>query len=135
MRVTPNGASEYHKGNDVGRYGRDFDAQERVFVWYHDGLRKTDEPAWAMDTDVEWKISVSVDTILVADASAGLFAIDREAFTENLVEIDGREQCVAHASDDFVTALGDPNDYLRGSLWIESGNQVDEGYHKQANEA
>jgi hypothetical protein len=133
MRVTPNGASEYHNGNEVGRYGRS--GGDAVFVWYHDGLRSYSEPAWAMDTDVEWKISISVDTILVADAQAGLYAIDRDAFAESIETLDGREQCIASASDDFVTALGDPNDHLNGGLWIESGNQIDEGYHKRANEA
>lgn len=133
MRVTPNGASEYHDGNEVGRYGRSDDGA--VFVWYHDGLRSYSEPAWAMDTDVEWKISISVDVILVADAKAGLFAIDREAFAESIEELDGREQCIARASDEFVHRVGDPNDHLQDHLWIESGNQVDEGYHKRANEA
>ena len=133
MRVTPNGSSEYHNGNEVGRYGRGDDGA--VFVWYHDGLRSESEPAWAMDTDVEWKVSVSVDTILVADAEDGLYAIDREAFAESVETLDDREQCIARASDEFVTYVGDPNDHLRGHLWIESGNQVDEGYHKRANEA
>jgi hypothetical protein len=88
-----------------------------------------------MDTDVEWKLSVSVDTILVADASAGLYAIDRDAFTDNVQRIDGRDQCVARVDSPFVTMIGDPNGHLRGDLWIESGNQVDEGYHKRKNEA
>lgn len=135
MRVTPTGQSIYHDGNEVGRYGRDHSANETYFIQYHDGLRSIDEPAWAMDTDVEWKISISVNTILVADAEDGLYAIERGAFTENVITIDGREQCLARASDDFVTYIGDPNDHLRGHLWIESGNQVDEGYHKRANEA
>lgn len=135
MRVTPNGNSEYHEGNEVGRYGRDIGAGEFVFVWYHDGLRSIDEPAWAMDPDVEWKISISADSILVADANNGLYAIDRSEFTENTVVLDGREQYIARASDEHVEYLGDPNDHLQGHLWIESGNQVDEGYHKKNNEA
>jgi len=135
MRVTPSGASEYHEGNEVGRYGRDLGAQERVFVWYHDGLRSIEEPAWAMDTDVEWKISVSVDTLLVADATNGLYAIDRDGFQNSTIELDGREQYVARESDEFVEHLGDPDDHLQGHLWIESGNEVDEGYHKERGEA
>lgn len=88
-----------------------------------------------MDPDVEWKISISCDSILVADANNGLYAIDRDEFTENTVVLDGREQYIARASDEHVEYLGDPNDHLQGHLWIESGNQVDEGYHKKANEA
>ena len=135
MRVTPTEQSIFHDGNEIGRYGREIDANEVYLVHYHDGLRSESEPAWAMDTDVEWKVSVSVDTILVADAEDGLYAIDREAFAESVETLDDREQCIARASDEFVTYVGDPNDHLRGHLWIESGNQVDEGYHKRANEA
>jgi len=88
-----------------------------------------------MDKDVEFKISVSTDIILVADANSGLYAIDADEFTDHTIVLDGREQYVARASDEHVEALGDPNDHLQGHLWIESGNQVDEGYHKQKNEA
>lgn len=133
MRVSPSGNSEYHHGNEVGRYGRDISAGVLAFVWYHDGVRSIDEPAWAMDPDVEWKISVSADVILVADAHNGLYAIDRDEFTNHTITLDGREQYVARASDDHVTYVGDPNDHLRGHLWIESGNRVDEGYHKKQN--
>lgn len=89
-----------------------------------------------MDPDVEFKISISVDVILVADATeSAVYSIDREEFTKNTIELDGREQYVARASDPHVRKLGDPNDILNGHLWIESGNQVDEGYHKRQNEA
>jgi hypothetical protein len=130
MRVTPTGQSEYHEGNEVGRYGRDISAQEHYFCWYHDGLRKYDEPAWAMSSDVEWKISVSADAILVA-CQDGLYRIERDAFRESVEEVGDDEQLVARASDDFVTHVGDPNDHLQGHLWIESGNQVDENYHQE----
>lgn len=135
MHVSPTGASEYHDGNEVGRYGRALGSNEIVFVQYHDGIAGMDEPAWAMDTDVEWKISISVDTILVADANDnGLYIIDREAFTKNQVEIAGRGQYVARASDDFVTYVGDPDDHLRGNLWVTAANGHG-GYHKDKNEA
>lgn len=133
MRVTPSGASEYHEGNEVGRYGRDLGAHERVFVWYHSGLRKYDEPAWAMDTDVAFKISISVDTFLVASQD-GLYAVARDAFEDSVETIDGRDQYVARASDGFVTRVGEPSEHLQGSLWVESGNEVDEGYHQRRNE-
>jgi hypothetical protein len=131
MRVTPTGASEYREGNEVGRYGLDLHTHDTVFVWYHDGLRSIDEPAWAMDTDVEWKLSVSVDTIIVADATNGLYAIDREWFADRTVEMGGNEQHIARAFESGVDYLGDPNDHLQGHLWIESGNQVDENYHQE----
>lgn len=153
MRVTPTGQSEYHEGNEVLRYGRDISAGQTYAVWYHDGLRKYDEPAWAMSTDVAWKISVSADAILVA-CQDGLYAIEFEsspedsqndssrsanrevdAFRESVEDLDGEEQLVARASDDFVRHVGDPNDHLQGHLWIESGNQVDEGYHQEKNHA
>jgi hypothetical protein len=133
MRVTPTGASEYHNGGEIGRYGRDGDA-ETYFVWYHNGLRRADTPKWAMDTDVEWKISISVDTILVADENNGLYAIDRDAFVENVQEMDGREQYVISADDDGVDYYGDPNDYLRGNLWVTCDNGHG-GYHKDKNES
>lgn len=134
MRVTPTGNSEYHEGNEVGRYGRDISANKMYFVQYHDGIRSFDEPAWAMDTAVEAKLSIQVDTILVADAHHGLFAIDRDAFREHTITLDGREQCIARASDDYVTPItADHGEVLRGHLWIESGNQVDTHYHQKAN--
>lgn len=86
-----------------------------------------------MDPDVEWKISISADSILVADANNGLYAIDRDEFTEHTIELDGREQYIARASDEHVEFLGDPNDHLNGHLWIESGNQKDTHYHQKAN--
>jgi len=134
MRVTPNGNSEYHEGNEVGRYGRDISAGEFYFIQYHDGLRSFDEPAWAMDTDVEMKVSISVDTILVADANNGLYATDRSTFTKNTVVLDGREQYIARASDEHVEYLGDPNDHLQGHLWITPEN-AHGGYHQDKNEA
>lgn len=134
MRVTPTGRSEYHNGNEVLRYGQDISAREQYAVWYHDGLRCEDEPAWAMDPDVESKISIQVDTILVADAHNGLYAVSRDSFREHTITLDGREQYVARASDGFVTRLtGDHGDILGGHLWIPSGDKVDEGYHQKKN--
>jgi len=134
MRVTPTGRSEYHNGNEVLRYGQDISAREIYATWYHDGLRSFDEPAWAMDPDVEQKISIQVDTILVADAHNGLWAIDRDEFVENTIVLDGREQYVARASDDYVHKVTDDHgSVLRGHLWIPSGDKVDEGYHKKQN--
>lgn len=134
MRVTPTGRSEYHEGNEVGRYGQDISANQQYFCWYHDGLRSFEEPAWAMDKDVEAKIGIQVDTILVADAHNGLYAVERDAFRDHTITLDGREQFVARASDGFVTRLtGDHGDILGGHLWIPSGNKVDEGYHKKQN--
>lgn len=134
MRVSPTGRSIFHDGNEVGRYGRDISAGELYFIQYHDGLRSIEEPAWAMDTDVEWKISVSVDTILVADSEDGLYAIDRDGFQNSTIELDGREQYVARASVEFVEHLGDPNDHLQGHLWITPEN-AHGGYHKAKNES
>ena len=138
MKVTPDHISEYYNGNEIGRYGRDLHSEQmsQVFVWYHDGFRNADEPAWAMDEDVEFKIGISVKTILVAHPkSKTLYAVDRKEMCERKVTIDEREQFYITASDDFVTEIGDPNDVLNGHLWVESGNQIDEGYHKAQNEA
>lgn len=132
MRVTPNGSSEYHNGNEVGRYGRDISAGESYFVQYHDGIGG--EPLWGMDKEVEKKISVSVDIILVADANNGLYAIDREAFSERVRTLDGREQCMMGEGNDAVTRVGDPNNHLHGHLWITPEN-AHGGYHKDKNEA
>lgn len=136
MRVSPTGQSEFHNGNEIGRYGR-MSNDAATFVWYHCGLRRANEPSWAMDTDVEWKISISVDTILVVATGgdeATVYAIDRDAFAKSVEKIDGREQCVARASDDFVTEVGGADKHLRGSLWITCDN-AHGGYHKDANEA
>lgn len=134
MRITPNGNSEYYNGGEIGRYGRDITGKTLAFVWYHDGICAAETPSWAMDTDAEWLISVSTDMLLVADANNGLYAIDRDEFAENVREIDGREQCVARADDDFVTYIGDPDDHLRGNLWVTAENGHG-GYHVDANEA
>lgn len=135
MRVTPNGMSEYKDDNEVLRYGRDTESGEVVATWYHSGVRNNDEPVWAMDTDVAWKVSVSVDTILVPHAEHGLFAIDRDEFTERATTLDGRDQYVARASDDFVTKVSDdPDECLRGSLWVTAENGHG-GYHKDKNES
>lgn len=131
MRVSPTGQSEYHNGNEVLRYGRD--GSETYAIWYHSGIGG--EAVWAMDTEVEWKISVSVDTILVADANNGLYAIERGPFSEHTRVLDGREQCIVTEDHEAVTYVGDPNDHLRGKLWIESGNQKDTHYHQKANHA
>ena len=130
MRVTPTGASEYHNGNEVLRYGRDISQGVLVACWYHDGIG--DEPMWGMDTDVEWKISMSVDTILVADANNGLYAIDREALTEHTRTLDGREQHVVSEMNDGVEYIGDPNKHLQGYLWITPEN-AHGGYHQDKN--
>lgn len=139
MQVAPQHRSEYHNGNEIGRYGRDIDASggSVMFIWYHDGIRSRSEPTWAMDVDVEFKISISADVILVADATQhAVYAIDRDEFTENTAMLGGREQYIAQASDDHVRKVtNDPNDILSGHLWIESGNCVDEGYHQRQSEA
>lgn len=135
MKVTPNGASEFHDGHEFGRYGRLLGSNDRVFVWYHSGLRCYDEPAWAMQTDAEWKISVSVDTIFVPDPDAGLFRIDRDGLAESREAVDSVEQCVARASDDFVSKVADdPSECLGRGLWMDS-DRKETGYHKQKNEA
>lgn len=134
MRVTPTGQSEFQGGNEVGRYGRDIPAGVNAFVWYHNGLHVVDEPAWAMDMDVGDALSVSLDAILVADENNGLYRVDADKFRNNTMTIDGREQYVAQASDPHVEALGDPNDHLRGNLWLTADNSHG-GYHKDKNEA
>lgn len=135
MHVTPTGQSIYYDGNEIVRYGRDIGRNETYAVCYHDGIPSHDEPAWAMDVDAVERISVSVDTILMADANHGLWAVDRRAFRDNVKAISGRSQCFASASDPYTRKVGEPREHLSGHLWIESGNQVDEGYHKRKNEA
>lgn len=135
MRVTPAGRSEYFEGNQIGRYGRC--GRDLLFVWYHSGLHSFDEPAWAMSTDVEWKVSVSVDKLLVVDQEqdSGLYLIDREGFTQRAESFDGSDQYIARASDDYVEKVGDdPTAHLYGNLWIETGNSHG-GYHKDRGEA
>lgn len=130
MRLTPNGNSEHYNGGEIGRYGRDISGKMLAFCWYHDGIKN--DAKWAMDVDAEWLISISTDILLVADANNGLYSIDRNEFAENTEMIDGREQCVAKEGDDFVTYIGDPDDHLRGNLWITAANGHG-GYHKDKN--
>lgn len=132
MRVSPYGASEYHDGNEVGRYGRDHVAKERVFVWYHSGIGN--KALWGMDTDIEYRISPSVDTILVADPNNGLHAIPRDVLTDQQRTLDGREQYVISSEHEAVMHLGDPDDHLQGHLWVTADNGHG-GYHKDKNEA
>ena len=134
MRVSPTGAGEYKDGNQVGQYGRN-SHNNWLFCWYHCGLESADEPAFAMETDVEAKISVSVDTILVANTDHGLFSIDRDGLTSRLMEVDGREQYVVRASDEYVSKIDDdPDNHLRGHLWVTPEN-AHGGYHQDKNEA
>jgi len=138
MHVTPTGQNLYHEGKQIGRYGRDIGADEVYFCWYHSGLRGNDQPTWAMETGVEWNISVSVDTILVVDNEAGLFAIDRSGMTheDRKITISGSEQYLVQASDHCVKSLPhEPTDVLQGKLWLESGNEINENYHQKGNEA
>lgn len=91
-----------------------------------------------MEQDVEWKISISVNTIFVADARAhAVYAIDRVAFSDQeTVVVNDKDQFIASESSQFVRKVtDDPYDILHGHLWVESGNEVDVGYHKQQNEA
>jgi hypothetical protein len=132
MYVVPTGQSEFHEGGEVFRYGRDTDTGESVVIWYHSGLRNNDQPTWGMQQAVEWKLSISVDTIMVVDNEQGMFAIDRDAFTRETTLVDGEQQYLAQADDECVTHIGDPTDFLNGKLWIESGNEVDENYHQEA---
>jgi len=133
MQVTPTGQSEFHNGNEVGRYARDISNGIYAFCWYHEGI--CGDPTWAMDKDVEFKISVSVDVIIVADSINGAFAIDRSEFTNHVEIIGGTEEYVARAEMGHVEYLGEPKQHLKGFLWIESGNEVNENYHQKKNEA
>ncbi|WP_226041202.1 hypothetical protein [Natrinema sp. DC36] len=139
MNIVTNGVSVYHEGNQIGRCARDLHASGRkgVFVWYNEGLRRARKGKWTMDVSVEKKISVSIKTILVADASRhAVYAIDREEFVKSSTTKGRRKQYVAKESDDFVEKVSDnPNDILNGNLWIESGNRPDTHYHVKANEA
>lgn len=132
MHVTYTGQSEFVDDHEVIRYGYDTDEAETVACWYHSGIG--DEPLWAMETDLEWKISVSVDTILVVDDNNGLYRVPRDALTAQVRELDGREQYVISDEHDAVTPLGDPGDKLGGDLWITAEN-AHGGYHKAKNEA
>ena len=134
MRVIPNGNSEYYNGGEIGRYGRITSSDSLVFCWYHNGIRSADTPKWAMDTDAEWLISISTERLLVVDENNGLYQIGRNKFTNNVETIDGREQYVATADDEHVEYLGDPDDYLRGNLWVTCDNGHG-GYHKDKNES
>jgi len=130
MRVTPTGQSLYYEGSQIGRYGRT--ESETYLIWYNDGIGG--EGIWCMDTEVEWKISVSIDTILVADHENGLYKIPREALTSQKRVMGGREQYCITETHDAVEYLGDPDDHLRRELWI-TPEYAHDGYHKAKNES
>jgi hypothetical protein len=130
MEVTPTGQSEYYEGNQIGRYGRD--GSETYFIVYNDGIGG--EPMWAMDMEVEFKISVSVDTFLIADHENGLYKVPRDALTSQKRVLGGREQYVVTGTHDAVEYLGDPDDHLRRQLWI-TPSYAHGGYHKARNES
>lgn len=132
MRVNYNGISERIDGREPVRYGRQ-SGGNIVAVWFHHGLRKYDEPAWAMQVDLEFKISVSVDTLLV-EHDGSVYAIDRSEFSENTTVLDGEKQLLALASDDFVTELADdPSDVLGRGLYIDNADSKSGGHHKRNN--
>lgn len=133
MRVVPTGRNLVHDGNQIGRYGRIVDTDELVFIHYHSGIGG--ECLWAMDTAVEWKISVSVDRIFVVSADNGLHTVDRDVFSDRVRTLDGREQCLISDEHGAVTKLtDDPSDCLNGCLWITNSTAHD-GYHKDKNHA
>lgn len=136
MHVAPTHTSEYFEGAEVIRYGRDHDANgELVAVWYCDGM--SGRAAWSMDLDMAAKIDAEVSRILIADANRqAVFETRLDALTRHTRYCGGREQYYASIEDRHVHKVADnPNTVLNGHLWIESGNQIDEGYHKQRNEA
>jgi len=124
MRVNATGRQETYDGKVVVKYGLDMQANELYAVQYMVGIGG--EELWAMDADVFERISVSVDTILIADHEQGLFKAQKSDYTERVV--DGRRQYFI--SD--VEHVGDPADHLRQPLWFSSGNRVEENYHVEA---
>jgi hypothetical protein len=133
MRISPTGQTVVYDGKQVGKYGRDISDNETYVIIYQTGIGN--EPMWGIDAAVEMKISVSVDTILIADEINGLHAIERETLLDHKRVLNGRKQYVVSDTNDGVHYVGEMNDHLQGSLWIESGNQIDEGYHKKRNES
>jgi hypothetical protein len=125
MRVNATGRQETFDGNIVIKYGLDMQASELYAVQYMRGIGG--EELWAIDAEVFERISVSVDTILIADSENGLYKADRDKYKERTV--DGRRQYFI--SD--VERVGEPADHLNQPLWFSSGNRVEENYHREAN--
>jgi len=115
-------------GRRYGEYGRT-DGGSLVFVWYHDGLYSYNEPAWAMGGMEEARIDDRVETILVSHFGT-VYAIDREAFGRAYGVLDGIDQLIATASDDFVSRIGRAKDIFNKHLDMA---HIDDGYHKRAN--
>ena len=124
MRVNATGQQETYNGKVVGKYGVDMQSHTTYLIHYMRSIGG--ETLYAMDADVFERISVSVDTILVADHEQGLFKAQKSDYTERVV--DGRRQYFI--SD--VEHVGDPADHLRQPLWFDSGNRVEENYHVEA---
>lgn len=125
VRVNATGQQEVYDGNVVIKYGLDATTNTLYAIQYMRGIGG--EELWAIDADVFERISVSVDTILIADHENGLYKADRDKYKERTV--DGRRQYFI--SD--VKRVGEPADHLNQPLWFDSGNRVEENYHQEAN--
>jgi hypothetical protein len=125
MRVNHTGRQETYDGNIVGKYGIDMQSNTLYFVHFMEGIGG--ERLWAMDADVFERISVSVDTILIADHENGLYKAQKSDYNERVV--DGRRQYFISN----VEHVGDPADHLRQPLWFDSGNRVEENCHAESN--
>jgi len=89
--------------NRIGRYC--YQAHHKTLMWYHGGLYKFDEPAWAMEMRVEQKIDNEVKHIFIPHGER-VYHIDRIALVTALGEVDGNSQYVVKASDDSVSDVG-----------------------------
>ena len=133
MTITNTGQMLTHDGRQMLAYARDISANKHYGVWFHDGLRMYDEPAWGMEVAAERKLSVSVDDILVTHRGT-LYHIDRDGLRERQESIGGIDNYVAKASDEYVSALGDPHEYMNDYL-VRDSDHSHGGYHKQQNES
>lgn len=128
MTITHNGDhEETSDGRRFIAYGRK-DNGAKVAVWFHDGLYSYDEPAWGMRGKDEWRIDSEVAEI-IALYEGHAYSIDRDAFTSVVRSIDGIDQFIATASDEWVQSLGRAHNVCDDYL---SGNHRGD-YHQRAN--
>jgi hypothetical protein len=91
----------------IGRYC--YQAHHKTLMWFHSGLHKFDEPAWAMEMCVEQQIDNGVKHIFIPHEQR-VYHIDRSALVTSLGEVDGNSQYVVKASDDAVSDVGSVSD-------------------------
>jgi hypothetical protein len=111
----------------MGRYC--YQKHHKVLMWFHSGLYKYNEDAWAMEMEAEEKMCDTVTDIFITSGES-VYHIDRAALVRAVEDIDDTPQYVAKASDSFVSEVGRASDL---PPQLAPNGRTYENYHQNAN--